>query len=462
MPNLMLRIAGKVRVGLNWIPNPIPLKRRLAIYLLTSRDPNYGSWVHDRWQVEDLLKVVDPSVLELMLLRNRGGSKTRDGTEAAVFLAYQTYQMMDWRRVIWYASGMSQLEQALEYFRQNRYVKECTSKKAILWNGNVIKIRPLSAKQAASPRGDDVFFDEEQDAEEKNYQKAVGTLVGGEGRKIHMGTTELDTVLEENYNRLKPKGFVLEHHVDECSWTTLEKELRNYEGFPQFVIDSQLFCKWVRAGGTVFENLEQGVFDVPKFYPRYYGLAPNPKSGHALVLARWLPDSKTIYIEKEYPKAWVEEFMANDAMNELYDYFSVPFTAEFNIKNLVDHIGTDSFAFARLLARELMGDGRYCEIEENHGEEFYKIFREVAPERARVKATTVPWTENSKHKRIYQMRSVHIVVNPDCEQTYKHLREAVWNPREPKARLLKTPEQHFLDGAIHACSWQDIPVIHTL
>lgn len=393
----------------------IPKQQRLNVYLQTARNPAFGKWGFDPFQVEDLRFAIDSTSNEIMFLRCRGGSKTRDASVLAVFFGYQRNRAGDLNRILWYAGADTQLKAVKGYFRENRYVQSVTDESILLWNGNIIQLRLMSEKQAVSPRSDITFFDEEQSMKPEIYQMALGTMIGGAGRRIHLGTTELDTEFERNFNRLSHIGMVREHHIDELSWTTEQEALKLYEGQPQFVIDSQLYCKWVRAGGSVFPNIEVKEINLTPAHMgrKYYGLDPNPKSGHAVVRAHYLYPN-ILYFAEEFP-----------AM-------------------------VDSFQCARVLKDRIVHDAS-IEIEENAGEEFLKILNNVVPaypEGANVYIER--WDEHNKALRIFNMRTYQIVIHPDCKETIRQFKGAKWNPKEPQARLMKTAEQHYLDAGIHA------------
>ncbi len=446
----------------------IPIQKRMNLYLNTSRHPNYRPWEHAPWQKREIfetctLNLSTQDLMDLMHLRNRGGSKTRDMAEAAIFLGYQRNKKGDFNRIIWFAGGETQFAQARQYFQESRYVdrRNSTAQEIRLWNGNTILFRLMSEKQAVSGRADYIFFDEEQSMKEKIYQDAIGSLVGGSGIKIHMGTTELDTVLDFNYQRLEPLGLVHEHHIDECVWTTVEKELKNYDGMPQFVIDSQLYCQWVRAGGKVFTNLEVRELtweELNGLYPyEYMGVDPNPKSGHACVKVQvWKPQDQqkqrtgVIYVSHEWDSRQLERYIHDNPiyLQQMIDEINTTFGADFHADGELD----DSMIFSLSLWKQLH-DNTSVEIEENNGQEFYKTFTRVCQRQYRGKVHIEYWDEKGKANRIFAIRKYKIVVNPSCKQTAHHLGLAAWDPKDPQARLQKSPEQHYLDAFIHACQF---------
>ena len=386
-----------------------------------------------------MLIAIDPLIKELMFLRNRGGSKTRDFTCLAVWFAYQKNAQGDPNRILWYSASDTQLEIVIKYFKENRYVNRnaCSNSRIVLWSGNVIQVRIMSEKQAVSPRSDYIFYDEEQSMDVSIYQMSLGTMVGGTGIKFHSGTTEMDTMLDTNFRKLEPLGMVLEHHVDELSWTTEEKELENYAGQPQFVIDSQLYCKWVRPGGIVFEHVEERVLtDLEKLdiMPgKYYGVDPNPKNGHTVVGIRYLGKKDRYGDWKPYAVYVFEELGSKEL--------------EFLNPHSKDD---DSVLFAKELQKRLVHDAS-IEVEENAGEEFLKTFEREIDGEFEGEIQLCRWNEENKSNRVFSIRRLKIIIHPDCKETIHHVRTAVWNPKEPKAKLLKSPDQHFLDSFIHGC-----------
>lgn len=412
----------------------LPEWRRQNLYLNTARDPAYHiKWYFDTWQVDDFRFVCNPNNEEVMLLRNRGGSKSRDGVMLAIYFGYQKKDIInyqtntvlgrDWNRVLWYAASQDQLKAARDYFYESRYVDrtKSTMTEIYLWNNNIIKLKIMSKSQAASSRSDIIFFDEEQDMDVKIYHIALGTQVGGSCRKIHMGTTLMDSVLEDNFKRLNLIGLVLEHHIDECSWTTAEREIKkNFAGAPNFVIRSQLFCEWVRAGGLVFENVEVGYCNGPFVDEFFYGVDPNPKTGHALVGIKYALNGD-IYVNAEYPAY------------------------------------RDSFAFIEIL-KDLCVHNANIEVEEQgDGIELMKSFHKNYEWRKDYYGSiwSIHWDEDKKKRRVFNIRTRKVIVNPNCKETLHHIRTAAWDEKEPKAKLQKTPEQHFLDAFLHACQMGD-------
>jgi hypothetical protein len=447
----------------------IALKKRFNYYCNTALDPAYGQqWPLTRWQREDMWFLLQPAnrqIRQMMWLYTRGGGKTRNGVMLAIFLGYQKHEMRDydqdgphadsdgntyavigeeWNRVVWYAAGDAQKEQALDYFKQSRYVESAYSSVVHLKNGNKIKIRICSLKQANSPRADYLFLDEEQDMDPKIYAKILGTAATSPNAKyVHMGTTEFESVLEDNFQRLNPLGLVRERHIDDCTWTTVEKAMEGYEGVPDFIVKQQLWCEWARPGGVIFEDVEvrdltEAEYDM--IQPgTYYGMDPNPKSGHAMVETYYLGEYDhpyAIYVDKEI------------GSHELAEWYP-------------DSDKSDTTLIAEYIMEHLKYN-TYFEIEGQHGEELYKILVELrqADRKHRLwdglkyknfrNIQLQYWNEEEKLRRVYQLRQVKIIIHPRCKETIHHVQKMAWDPNDPKGKVFKTPDMHFGDGFLHA------------
>jgi len=93
------------------------------------------------------------------------------------------------------------------------------------------------------------------------------------------------------------------------------------------------------------------------------------------------------------------------------------------------------------------------EIEENNGQEFIKTLKRITQGHFLGKVGLMCWDEEKKANRVFGIRKWKIIINPKCVNALHHIKTAVWNPKDPTAKLLKTPEQHFLDGFIHSCQF---------
>jgi len=419
---------------------------RFAVYLLTSKNPQSERepWFYDWWQIEDMEIVLFGPHKEYMLLRCRGASKSRDLANIMVWHGYQRNHIGDFRRCVWYSASESQLTQVYEYFKKNRYVnREASTKTAIqLYNGNKIYMRMASLKQSVSLRADAMAYDEEQSMDDQAYMDTIGIGIGGDGYKIHAGTTEVDTVLNINYNRLVSVGRVLERDIRMMSWTTEQEVLDTYKGWPQWKIDSQLYCKWVKPTGRVFPFVESRyVKDGVDGYIRrdmtdYYGIDPNPKNGHTLVGCQYLLHA-TGNTSNPY----------EDCIYFFYE-FSTP----------------DSFMFAQNLIKvtndQTNKNSKKIELEMNGGgDEYLKIQRKVESTPGSLKVShdgsmliAVSWAEVNKMSRVIQVRKYKLIVSPECPNTYQHLVAATWNPKESKGKVKKGPDMHYHDAGIHAAS----------
>lgn len=439
----------------------IDLKRRFKVYLGNARHPSYGTrWKYTSWQKKDMWAMLRTKrygkiIKEAMWLRNRGGSKTRDGVTLAIFLGYQkrdireynedkTFNILgkEWMRVVWFAAGEDQLEQAIDYFKQSRFVDKVFKQRVYLKNGNKIKIRIATPKQAKSPRADFVFFDEEQDMDIKIYGDILGTMATSpNAKKLHMGTTLVGTQLHKNFERLDPLGLVFEHHIDECVWVDEEEALETYAGQPDEVIQSQLYCRWVQPGGKVFKDVEVRDLTEDEYKMvlpgHYYGIDPNPKSGHALVRTRYLgnyDEPYAIYIDAE---------LSSKDLEKIYD------SNKKDTHLLADWILQHLYYFT------------YYEIEGQHGEELYKLLEELVEDENSEymrnlfyqNVQLIYWDEKNKMRRVYKLRQNKIIINPKCEETAYHVNHIYWDPKDPKGKIQKNPDMHFADGFLHSPSY---------
>lgn len=417
----------KFAIGLQKLIDHNRERDALKLYLHTCRNPAFGEWKFTDWQKEDIKKVVLEKIPEIMLLRCRGGSKSRDASIIAVFLAYQYNPHGDFNRVLWYSGTDMQLRNIRQYFIENAYVESVTHDRVNLYNGNHIKLRIMTINQAVSPRADVIIYDEEQGFDLEIYQMSIGTLAGGACRKIHLGTTEFDSVLDLNYQRLAPRNAVSLHTVEDCSWMDRQKTLELFEGLPQWIVDSQLYCKWVRPGGRCFPNVES-VESLRDWYKTCfyfaYGSDPNPKSGHSLVGVAYIKrnGAEMIYVFDSY-QLEVDTFKHCAVMHDL----------------IVKHKNDQFFGG--------------IELESQQGYEVYKIYNKEFDKDPLIRVKT--WNEKEKLERILHIRKYPILVDKNLGDLWRQISAASWDEKSPQPRLSKSPDQHLLDGFIHACSYKE-------
>lgn len=406
----------------------IPLPEKLHLYLKTCRNPEYGEpWQFTAWQIADIARFIyAPRNCELMLLRNRGGSKTRDLTVIATFLAYQQNEFGSKNRIVWFSGTESQLEAVSGYFHENRYIntKKSSALRIHLLNKNVIQLRPLTRKQAKSPRADVLFYDEEQDMDEMPFMESLGTLAGGSHKIIHAGTTQIGSLLEQTYHKLKPLGKVSQHIITDCTWHRLEESLAKYSQFPEWIVRSQLYCEWVRPGGIVFRSFQKvhpstfPVFDHK--YTRCLGLDANPVFGYAIT--ETATKDKTIYVVRTHP------------------------------------LVQDPFVCAQYLATLLYNNPEmYLQVEENAGEEFLKIlfrtFSEMHVSKSRI--YTRRWSADTKFQDVSAVSMYHIIANELESDLCMRIESSAWDDKKSDGSIpviIKNEKDHFFDGFVHSGS----------
>lgn len=437
----------------------VNILKALNLYLKTSHIENQPPWMFSSFQIEDLKKIIlgipkpkkfktiseDGNIIykthyeyikprEYMFLRCRNGSKTRDATMLIVFLGYMRNHWGAYNRNVWYSASQSQIDVVKGYLERNKFVKETTLKKATLWNNNEIQLRIMTEKQAVSPRSDYLFFDEQQEMKEHAYSLSLGTgLEINAGRKIHLGTTATDTILHRNYIKLEPLGLVSTHTINDCDWLDEEEALKAYEGFPEWYINTQLYCKWEQPGGRVFDNIEQR--DIPNWYNYAtdicFGTDPNPKSGHGLVGIAFL---KGIDTNSNSEKGIIYIFHSEQLIKDTANY-------AYAVSNIIERWRHD---------RRFRG----IELESQFGEELYKIITNMKDYYHNF-IFTRNWNENNKSRRIEFIR-MHQIYYPETiqkkdNQLITQISGAAWDEKSPKPKLAKNPDQHKLDSFIHAC-----------
>ena len=144
---------------------------------------------------------------EVLDKRCRGGSKTFDKKELALWLAHIGFVG------IWFGSGRDQLGQPKKYMKyiiEHSYLKyminteELLKESVVFKNGGELKLKNLTELNARSSRADFIVYDEEAQAEKDAYNAAVNILAGSNlGLIIHISTPCKGTVFEENHDRLK-------------------------------------------------------------------------------------------------------------------------------------------------------------------------------------------------------------------------------------------------------------------
>jgi len=396
--------------------------KKLLVFLATSRKTGFGTWKFMDWQVRDIYTVISGTFDEIMILRNRAGSKTRDMVNCLVFLAYQINKNGEYNRCIWFSGSLTQLQIVKRYLRQHRYVKEVTIDEIRFFNGNIAYLRIMTVKQSVSSRADYIFFDEEQGYDNEIYRMALGIILEGSGKLVHIGTTELNTVFEMNYRKLMKENAVLEHTIDDCVWIDKQKAMKIYEGLPDWVIQSQLYCKWVAPGGNVFEKVYIEDLNSLRKNSGWYGVDPNPSSGHFVVGVDYIEykGKEVIYV--------------------------------FSVESFKDPMDLISYLMV------LKGQGCTIEVEQQFGLDLMKLYKNEVNRRFGNKSfdfeyfiSTVVWTEKSKLSRVRLIREKEIYIHPRYKSLFNSLVGVEWDKGSLDPKIYKTPNMHDVDAFMHAC-----------
>lgn len=266
--------------------------------------------MRDEFQIrynEKKLQVINLPIeyREVIDVRARGGSKTRDTMELALYLASIGFVG------IWFAALSRQMEQPKKYLKQiieRSYLKYLISdllKESVIFKtGGELRIINLTEDNARSPRSDFVIYDEEARADMDAYNAAVSILSVTElGFSIHISTPCKATVFEENWDRLKLRElrtgeqFCFTRRWDEISF--LEKKRPWYEEEQRvrapWYFRQEHECSFELPMGAVFQlvnydSYPDWLMQSIKDQPLCSGVDWNPVSGHWLVSGKWTPD----------------------------------------------------------------------------------------------------------------------------------------------------------------------------
>jgi len=262
---------------------------------------------------------------EILHIRARGGSKTYDMMNLALYCAYLGLN------VIWYSASASNLEQPKLYFRllvETSFLRYCVDKddwlKSFIYfrGGGSLRILNLTPTTAISFRADVVIYDEEAKMDELNINASeYVTSVSQIGLKIHCSTPIKDSVFHKNYNRLRS----LEHEVDqqlvfERRWdqiSFLERKRAWYEAKRAKAIregtlwhfEQENECKFTTPSGHVFHNIQYNkdefprhVLDILESRDRdngltlYSGIDWNPAEHHRLGGGTWVGNGREEFV----------------------------------------------------------------------------------------------------------------------------------------------------------------------
>lgn len=411
-------------------------------------------YTHEDWQIRYNEKILELSQLPLTLrevvdIRCRGGSKTFDKMELALYLASLGFIG------IWFAAGRDQLTQPKKYMKyiiENSYFKYMIDKNDLLKesvlfkNGGSLALKNLTELNARSGRADFIIYDEEAQAEEDAYNAAVNILVGSAlGLIIHISTACKATVFEKNYDRVKKREISTgEQLVFTRAWYEIERFIERKDWYeeqkkilPGWYFRQEHECSFELPMGAVFQNTQYGTYpewltEAVEDKPLLAGLDWNPVAGHMHVSIKITDDLKNIVIMGEV---------------DLGQGYAVEMTNEqFRI------IAT-SASF-----------GNHLNYEDSGLNEEYVRWLQKKKSETRWNAPDQNWhSEEWDSQGVNKLRiATFIIQNGICiwvdkirfPNTAKQIEDCQWDPDSPIPKLKKDPASspHYLDAFLHAAS----------
>ena len=253
---------------------------------------------------------------ESLDIRARGGSKTFDTMEIALYLASIGFIG------IWFAAVAKQMEQPKKYLKliiERSYLKhliapgELLKESVYFKTGGELRIYNLTEDNARSPRVDFAVYDEEARADRDAYNAATSIVSNSLlGLIFHISTAAKATIFEENYDRIKlrevlhDEQFVFTRRWDEISFLLRKKEWYEEERKikPPWYFRQEHECSFELPMGAVFQNViyepyEAWLENFIKDEPNCSGVDWNPAAGHVRSTVKWTPDLQSVVVVGE-------------------------------------------------------------------------------------------------------------------------------------------------------------------
>lgn len=396
----------------------------------------------------DLIKL-DFHLRESLDIRARGGSKTWDTMEIALYLASIGFEG------IWFAAVAKQMEQPKKYLKYivgKSYLKylvktgDLLKESVFFTTGGELKIYNLTEDNARSPRCDFVIYDEEARADRDAYDAGTSILSNSLlGLSFHISTACKATIFEENYDRIKIREITTgEQFIFTRSWyeiSFLERKRAWYEEEkkikPAWYFRQEHECSFELPMGAVFQNVQfteypEWLLEAVKDQPLLSGLDWNPVAGHMLVSKKWTKDLMNSVVMGEID---LGQGYAVQMTNDQWDI----------IKKHASHGNHLNYECSGL------------------NEEYVKWLQKKKSE------TRFNWPDQNWHSEEWDSQGVNklriatfIIQNGICiwcdrlrfPNTAKQIEDCQWDPDSPIPKLKKDPASspHYLDAYLHAAS----------
>ena len=402
---------------------------------ITPKDKS--SRMFTQWQIKDMEmsaynSKIDTTrtILETLWRWSRRIGKSQKLSALAVFGA-----LMD-LKVIWRSTFSDQLGQVSQWFNTNPFVSEnkITSLNKIgVYGSPDINIAVLSEAKIASRGGDWLFYDEGgwcfKSHKKIEYYEASRSMImdSQDARITHASTPAKLTSFHDAALFLEKEEFKLKttlqswHPWTHSTWITQEKIDRERElhADTPWYIDQNYEALWVIYGGSVFSNVieEGGVYAMTKG-------------------------------SQQFPNGFLEEMYNQFGCSN----WGVDFNGE-NVQHYRIGIRYDTkyvyvlkeVKFLNLLELDTI-EGT-IEVEDGlFNDQFTKQTRRMG-----LSLKYMPWNEAKKQIRVQELQTRQIVINKvNCPLVWKNLIEAGLDPNSRLPKLKKDPNQHGLDGLLHA------------
>lgn len=350
-----------------------------------------------------------------------------------------------------------QLRMLFYWFKKNPFITKIDKHEYLV---HVFNSEPIWAAMTTANNSDgygcSVLYEDEWGTEDANGLKATqlestrnfaieGSFRGK--RRLKASTVHYDSVGHKDLNRLqeierKEKKQLI--HImtwDDCiksdgtSWIPDEEKdkIISEHFFDPAFVKEMFECILVPKGGLFFSTDQWCILGQHKTYDADYmrrnriivnkaGLDWNgDASGHVLVLGNWNPQTKILFLMQE---------QIFDTTQSVHDWIQAHPDIAVEVEGKPKRDGYNAG-----FSQHLMELGTNC---------FFQS-----------------WEKESKDSRLAILQHAIIIIDPSCKWAIKNFKEAIFDPKSLVPKLLKTSDQHGLDGALHIVSGEgylDFPV----
>lgn len=327
----------------------------------------------------------------------------------------------------------AQCDAPLEYWSSTPFYSGKSNDYIRVLGKKMIHLAPITNNSMRSRTVDYLIYDEQAAASRKQElmllygQKMVQNSF--KRHVIRISTPIVSTGFETDYNRLDGIGqttcYTYKSFSQESPWIIaaieeIEETIKLVEAghYPLHLFQQEVLAMFAPAGGAIFSDYEESYLKYNHFAPIFVGIDVNPKAGHTAIFVRYIHPN-IIYVMEELD------------------------------------LGTDTEQ-AAVIIKNKMTHNTSVRLELNGpGEEAYKVFIKVLNQGKRPPGhfDGEIWSEDAKIQRIMQMMKHHFIFSPACKKTYTQYKAYSWDPNH-KLKPVKTPDDHWIDGLLHACHYE--------